>query len=1708
MRGSRVFVSIVAVVSLGLTTFINPSAAVADEAQVPSTSAPLSTCANAPDDPDATTENADRFVGLWLPRIKNKAWLDDFIAAKTVPADVRAEGFHAMSGPVQMWLGACLLEGMLDVADETASAKKTNQYLAGLSTIIFGKDRLAQMKKDLNEAAKPDPSKTLPLKEDQTAAALENMVDETSSEPSLTSGQLPKADVDTPKPTISTNLVDQVTPALQQLMGAPDVVPTSSTPTAALAPSLVPTGLEANPITQIPLVPLVLKAVNELLKLIAQIQGVLFTLPVVNILASAFYKICAESATMPLSCSISLPIGVPIPADVTGDNVPDVLGALFPVTNLIDVGAKFQVTRLHSAPLPAHVFAVYDTPIVKKRIEVGFDGRASTLAYNQGVQASIKNVAKALTGDVQLGAVVTAAQPGVTEALTFAVKDLVGGSIGVPPSEENPLAGSVQMNPFPEKFTVNARFTHTAAKDQDTFKVETTTPTKLDAIVDQNTTTTSPKSNRRFTATIDKVPSSVTVDLIRDGEKQSIDYAASAPINLVRATDTATPDITHPNSFTESIYQVNGVPTNVHVDLLGGEDIKYTASAKVPEVSFSTRTLTDNVLQQQITAKSHQIPKSVHVLNNMTPDQTAFTYDADTNLQDVELTMFDLANNKTDLRAKATSIPTHMEFTQTKSTGVYDFSANEGIGLIEATLTQNDGLVLPLPGEDHATVYKRGNKLGADFRLSGFKSAHFDGSEDTTVALGLSPGGQSFRAIADLDDEVPDGLNVLATAHIQALPANMQVTFDPANGAANYTASSIIPEMDASFTDRSTGMFGNATLTDLPKTIGLTFNTSGEVPEVTYDADSRLGSIDVNYSEKPGGLAIHGLISDLPKYMKIGGIDPIEFDARNSSTGAKGESFLGQVFFQYATDGVFASPPTSDDHVYLDTDEVDSTHAELQYTGLKYLGVDTSDEELHAKIQNTSPRLLRAYVTTPNLTLTGFINKVPATIELAQVGNLVSYDASSSIDEISTNLERANGDTVAVQIQDVPSSIDLLFDGAASKLGWTASSVTGLVSAVAHLTPDTIGGTRAFDAGLTITDIPTAWNANWADGNVSFVTNGTGIGSIDAEVTNHGSVHTLPGDHLNAFFDEPNGDLDASLHISNLQTISYQKITNANGGGFRAQLNMGNHGQLQFGANITLNSGSRLIVGGIFDHLPSVIDLKSDGGRITYDGDDNPDLTVSIAAGTSSAALTATPVPPSVHGVSVRDGASGADKGIRARLFLTGLPDHLDLNSPAGTYDVNGYHPTNGVLTVDAKLNVLSPAPLALLLTQGVPTASPVDFHFGPFTTTSVGDTHNLSLNYTANQDLGALDAQLTYNNSDEARLQISEIPSSIAVNASFGPDTKTVGVTMSHGIGEIIASYKKPDMFDLAARVKLTDVPSAVNINIGKDSGSGDGADVDAPVFTMNTSAPGLDIDAYATGAISDPVDASAAVALQVTNLGSTVTGDLTGNVLHITSAPATEAFSLQASGRVQKTIDLAFSAGGIFENTGHLSADLKIKSITVGLNDFSDVNIRLGFTTGLDGSFSSFTLGQDSALTIDIEDHFGVFIDWPSPFGSDTINLITIPQQTIPLGNVIPNWHINSNTYGEMFDIPFFFFLIGECNVQFDARPGPGFQTGAAFTLPAPPNDGTHTPAWLITPDINVMGLSIPSFGLDIIAFFLSPYGNGIDAHPECELYDLNPF
>jgi hypothetical protein len=1243
---------------------VSPSAAQAEpDTPAPPGSSSTVRCDSPPDTDGATPENRDRFVDLWSARFTDNAWRKHFITLTQVPAAIRAEGFHSLPQPTQLWLSACLVDDLLATLDEKPSAQDRERYLTGVAMIIFGKKSTEELRDELNDPAPAAPADTPPVERDLTGQQLDQMSDELAQAPSLTTARQPRTTVAAPTAQTATR-IDAGLPA-------------------SFSPKL----------TSLPLVPQVLAALDDVLQEVGKVQDRLFTLPVVNILAPLFYKICAESPTMDLACSVSVPVGVPVPADVDGDHLPDVTAQLAPTTSLLDVGARFTVQRLNNAGnLPAHVFAVYDTPVVKKRITVGIDGRASTLGRSSIVQVTLKNLIAALGGDIQLAASVTTHHPGATQALTFAVKSLVGGKSGVPATEADPLTGSVQLSPFPSTFQVGARMTHGSTKSHDTINVSTPDPTRVDAVIDQSV---SPAvgvkaSKRRFTATVDKLPTDVQIDLDRQGKHQSIVYTAKDEIGLVEATDTTTPDLSKPAETDHSVYQAYGVPKEMRVDL---------------------------------------------------------------------------------------------------------------------------------------------------------------------------------------------------------------------------------------------------------------------------------------------------------------------------------------------------------------------------------------------------------------------------------EGKVIHYESDDTIDKVYAGVERMGGDKITAEVRDIPDEATVTFDGKAATLDWDASAPITSASATAHLTGDTLGmldPKRDFDAGLTITSIPAKWNASWADGNVLFDAPEGGIGAITANVTNHEDYDTLPGDHLAASYDDVSGDLDASLQISNLRHVEFTKVADTGtGGGFDVTTDMGDHGAFGFAGSIHTTKGD-LEASGSFTNLPAKVTLHSDGGHITYTGDSNPDATISVAAG-KKAALDTVPEPPKVHGVSVRDGAVGDDKAVRAKVYLTGLPSGLDLDTVKGIYTMTGYHPSVDKLIVDAVLTSLAPKPLSLQLQQGVPVADPVDLTFGPITTTTAADgSHTIALDYQTTQPLGRLQANATYD-TDEAQLDISAIPAKIHVDAAFGADTKTVGIDMSQGISDITAAYKHVGDADYAASVHLHDVPKTVDITIGKASSDDGETAVDAPVFTMETDAAGLDIEAFASARITDPVDANAAVALHVTNLGKKVTAGLDGTRLHLVSTPKTDAFALEAAGRVKKDVDLRWD-GGILQNHGTLNADLKIKRVTLGLTDFSDVNVRLGFTTGLDGSYGTFTFGQDSNLTVGLDDHFSVYIDWPDPLGSDTIPLVSIDRLTIPFGNVAPRWHLNQNRYGEIFDVGIFDLELASCGVRFNSRPAPGFTTsGNTFTVGRPADDGEHTPAWLITPDINLLGFSLPSFGLDIIAYFLSPYGHGLDVDPHCEWFEL---
>lgn len=1649
--------------------------------------APVS-CATPPSGVTATAQVRDRFVGLWAPRVADKAFLDRYVDQPGVPPEILQEGFHGLAAVDTSWLIACLVDRLIATTGidgsppgVVPSAPRVLRIQASLSLLVFAKAEIDKLRAAGSKTT-PVTQTATPASQASVTAATEALAATTVTTPALLDpAQVPVAQVLDP----TSELVPATTDAVRDLIASQ---PASLTVDAAASVgTVVSSPVPAGPVNHSTLVTTGLNglisvpALQPLLDVLASLVKDVLDLPknlAANppfVLGGFTYRVCAESATLTLRCTIPIPVAVPVPVDVTGDLLPDVLAHLAPAVNifaLTDASAQFSVTRLSfgpAGPLPVHVFAVYDPVLTGKRLEVGFDGRASTIAQQTTAKATLKNAGAALTGDVNLQFQLTHQSPGAVSALTAAVKTLVPQGLLKPAKEADPITGAIQFQPVPTSLTADLRLRRQAGSDQTTIALTSSVATRIDAQLNRDITSLTPKSHQEIRGLIDKLPTKATVDLLRQGDVTNIHYFANAGIAHVAASDRLVPDIAKPQSYTESIYDVLGVPTDVTVRLSKGSDVLYTGSSPVTQASFSKGTFTDGILQTSVLGVAKQLPTRVQITNAAGPDTTTVTYDADASLGEVTLAMFERASDQASLLASAKGLPKKALITSTRSTGLFDYTADGPIAVIDVKATRGGGSTLPLAG-DHLTYLKNGGQAGLELVLSGLRAAHAEPGQKALASLTLDPGGQPFKIIVDMTDP-----NVLVNVDISNLPSTIAVTVDPASGKATYSASSVITSVAALFLQRATGMVGLVELTDVPKTIDMTFATSGSSPQVTYSASSSLGKLHALYIEKPGGAAFDAVIDSLPPFFTVAGNQPLLFDARTAPAAPPASSSIGKITFSYASNGVFAAPPTPDDHALLNVEPA-ATRAALAYTGLRFLSVGTAGKELHVDLRNTQKRLFRAFVTTPDLKLEGFIDGVPDEVKLDMVGQTVKYRATSPVDQIAVEVDRLNGETFAVDVKGIPAAIDLVFDSAASKVTWTASSAVTSLGVVARFGPPSTGVNRTFDAALGLTGIPASWNASYGAGHPRFQGVSGPIGTLSARFTNHGVVTTLAGDHLSAVFDSVSGDLDASLRISNLSLADFEKLAN----GFRGDLNMGNGSPFGLNAQVTLPA-SRLSVTGTISNLPSALHVESTDGVFKYTGNTNPTINLAASYG-SPAALAATPGAPVVHGLGVRDGKAcspGCTNAVKANVFLTGFPRELDFNPPAGTYSVKKFSPAQPLL-IDARLTALVPSPLNLQVSQaGIP--ANVDFTYGPTVSTTLPDgTAQTKLGYVASAALGKLTATASFAD-NEAYFEASSVPSSLLVQTSFGADTKTIGVTLGSPISQIKAMFRHVGDVSFAAGAQLDDIPTSVNLVLGKQDG---GQGIAAPVFTYSASSAGLDLTAFAMASLFGG-DIKAQVELDVDNFGQTVSAGLAGKTLSIASNPPTGSFNLLASGVIKASFSLDFDFA-FLENRGTLDLQLDIFRLNIAFKNMTNLKLTGGITSAIEGNYGEFTFAERSNLKITVEDR--LVIDT----GVGDVEIFDFGPVTFDVGNVIGNFRMATNHLGTWFSLPtpipcldpFPNFI----DIDVELKPHPhGTTSGPSFTVTGASAEGSP-PAHIVT--INPFGI-LPDFVLDIIARFASPLG-----------------
>lgn len=226
-------------------------------------------------------------------------------------------------------------------------------------------------------------------------------------------------------------------------------------------------------------------------------------------------------------------VGVPTSLDVDGDAAPDVIATLG-LADLGQVGLSVSLHPLQSGPLPVAVEAVLSDigPVLgqlpAENLAFGYDARADRAPREFGLGVRLAGLA---LGELDLQLAQT--DPGSRIAV---VGELFDGTLAAP---EEPVRVSADYLTSPER----ARLQVGLADPRRDLSATLTQPSRgrvvVTAVVDRDGPDADTASDTRATATvtIDQVPGSLSIDLLRpqDGVIE-VDYDASDRIDSLQAT--------------------------------------------------------------------------------------------------------------------------------------------------------------------------------------------------------------------------------------------------------------------------------------------------------------------------------------------------------------------------------------------------------------------------------------------------------------------------------------------------------------------------------------------------------------------------------------------------------------------------------------------------------------------------------------------------------------------------------------------------------------------------------------------------------------------------------------------------------------------------------------------------------------------------------------------------------------------------------------------------------------------------------------------------------------------------------------------------------------------------------------------------------------------------------------------------------------------
>ncbi len=582
------------------------------------------------------------------------------------------------------------------------------------------------------------------------------------------------------------------------------------------------------------------------------------------------YRICSESATKPVSCSLTLPLAVPALVDVTGDGTVDVLADLLPAVSVDSILAAVQeVLDLQGLLAAAQNTLASVLALLQNPLALLFNPflLIQALQLQQlvaALTADLADAVEALVSLVNIGLGLLVLRMPTSETTGGPLPAHVWAVYQLPDTNHSQLSigydglrrGTTLPNGTLGIFTFDVLGAAQGVFDVHASLRQGGAGSSM-AVTAGIAKVTQDAASVAFDPTVvsaqfSPVPSVFTAHAVVDlaEEEGSIDTTSDRPSRLDAIVVTRRGGPVAPfGRFTQLV--VDQLPTSLSAELTrpptgGAVSLQYRASAPIASLRLSDFEYSGITLQRALAATATGIPTAIDATLTSAQQQSidiSLDYAASARTTGVDVGIFDRPAANLVATASLQDIPSELSLLVDLPDDHVLFEGNGRLGSAQAVASRNLGSFAPLAG-DHTTLVVAGAGLGASAQVTGLLSVDaFFGSHPRATAR-FEPGGQPFVAAGDIDGIFKVRLD------ISNLPSFVSADLDPAAGTLGYDASSVISQVRAAFIKTDTGPSLLATVFDLPISLDASW-VLGESTELTYDASSVIPRIEFFASPQP-----------------------------------------------------------------------------------------------------------------------------------------------------------------------------------------------------------------------------------------------------------------------------------------------------------------------------------------------------------------------------------------------------------------------------------------------------------------------------------------------------------------------------------------------------------------------------------------------------------------------------------------------------------------------------------------------------------------------------------------------------------------------------------------------------------------------------------------------------------------------------------------